>query len=486
MNSTLTHGRHRPEGTPSFARERERLRALIYNHNHPLTGRDGVADAQRRETARDKRDLYEGHAERVLTRYIASVFTTSQVRESLVRVADTSVNLMRRIPDRVAMLYAEPPVRHAGPNVIPVAALDAFVTGGFDAFMADIQRRVIAHGVVAVEPVFVKGRVRLYVHDPDALYVLTDPMGDIEAVCYPIRNPESAGGASAGGRAEDLYMLWTAERQAVLNRDLADVSDRYAGWLTREDGANPYGVVPFAFFPAEPGTVTGDPLAAMHTSDSLMLGTLIVMLYATELNHQIKAGSFRQIVVTGQMQAEDMARVLRDSQAIFVAEAGAQVSVLDSTANIEGMRRAIESKIEDVCAAYGLSLAEFRRTAQVASGVALSLERQGVVDFNRRMRAPFARGEAALWAILTAMVKAHGLTPDEAPWPDGPFTVTYREPVPVASEAERFALFKDQLGLGLVKASSFWGSLDDATALARAEEIAAFNRRFLALQGGGV
>jgi hypothetical protein len=384
----------------------------------------------RAATAEAKALMFEGNARQALITRIARLTESAELRDRLTRHADTTLNLVRRIPASVAGLYTgKLPQRSIGTDATYTATIDRHIKGGLDAFMGAIHERAIAFGKVGVRPVVLRnGTVRLRVYDPHRIVVIMGDDGEPEVVALQVCSGD-----------QWLWQVWTADSYATCNNDMADVTAQYAAVFSPDANnptVNPYGIIPVAWFGID--MPIGNFWGPAWGTDGLHDAALSAMTFGTELGYQTHAGAFKQIAIKGNITDEELAKIVRDSAAVMVVEPGSDVQLIEPTANIDGMRTAIHGAVEDGSTGFGMSLAQFQRTSQAVSGLSRSLERAGISDVNKRHMGPFRLGETELCEIFRRMFGHHGI----AKIPDGEFVIQFFEP-----EVERDADQKFRQGM---------------------------------------
>lgn len=424
--------------------------------------------ADRVATAEAKALMFEGNARKALVARIERLTESQELRSRLIRHADTTLNLVRRIPASVAGLYTgKKPQRSIGDDATYTATIDRHIKGGLDAFMGAIHERAIAMGKVGVRPVVLRsGQVRLRVYDPHRVIVVIGDDGEPEVVALQVCAAE-----------QWLWQVWTADSYATTDADFRDVTARYAAAFSPDANnptVNPYGLIPVAWFGID--MPIGNFWGPAWGTDGLHDAALSAMTFGTELGYQTHAGAFKQIAIKGNVSDEELAKIVRDSAAVMVVDQGADVQLIEPTANIDGMRTAIHGAVEDGSTGFGMSLAQFQRTSQAVSGLSRSLERAGISDVNKRHMGPFGLGETELCDIFRQVLGAHRL----ATIPKGEFVIRFFEPEVERDADQRWrqGLFDFELNIRELEDVLGWAP---GSAEARMAEIKAHNDRLRAL-----
>ena len=362
--------------------------------------REWLGDSEeriRRGNAALRTRLYQDDSERAILDVIRQVFADETVRAKLARFASVAKSqaLFRRIVDEKASpVYSVPPVRTvAPPTAQPAFDLVAKETR-LDEVMDLACRLAWAHNDVALYPRYIAGlrRIRIEILTPDVTTVIPHP----DDPCIPLAIIYDKA-VRVGGRWVTWHVYWDDAITFTLDEGGAPVRTDPTGIEAGLERAHGLPRMPFAWVHRRArwrtfwDSTSGSDLVAAQ------IQCAILQLLALRL---LKAQGFKQIVLTGDIQATPANQALDEESAILVPE-GAQLSTVDLKSEASHYLALIEAIKLDASANNGLSRARMNQEkAESSSDDGLLEKRAEGIRF-------MGRAEADLFEVVQMVSTEH-------------------------------------------------------------------------------
>ncbi|MDA8117466.1 MAG: hypothetical protein M0000_08880 [Actinomycetota bacterium] len=315
--------------------------------------------------------LYLGQQTDIMRRIISQEFHENTARLLLKQILP--FNLTRRVIDKLAMVYIEPPAFECESN----AGLLDYLTDDLGGWLKQADRISELCGLCWVGPEWDAKRqvLGLTVISPDQVEPEWEDSanGRLKALTiYSIVHDDD-------GRARTLATRWTPEARRIYDGG-KDVTEQYGGeWA---DGVNPYGLIPYeAMRPRLP--LLGDPAGSLREDLVRMQLTLNIKLIELMALLSLQAGG--QPVFEGSTLPAGVALGL--GQVVSIGEsmsgsAGGRFYYATPSADIAGCWNSIREIITYAGFLHGLG-STWTQTGPVPSGEALKVVNADLEEYRR-------------------------------------------------------------------------------------------------------
>lgn len=337
----------------------------------------------------------------------------------IVKMADTSMNIFRRIVREICTVYREPAERivRDAPDNTQEAVAKLFAKMRIDQTMQVAHRYAKA---ATCSFIFVRaiagGRLVLRVLTPDQVYVETDQDDPTKMTLFAYQSDI----VDSKGRPKAIWIAYTESERwycdhkgKALDKDPRDDAEY--------DSANMFGVVPAVAFPAE--FQVRDFWNESWNRDAFE-ANLKIGLLNTYMNYLVKTQSFKQITLNADKVSEELKDQILDPLFPLVLSGQATASVLDLNTQLSSIDQVIRGKVAAIANNYGISNENFTLTTQAASGFSLKIANQALQDIREADIPLCASVEQALFRVIAKM--SEGLpedgelqfNPGEVSWPE--------------------------------------------------------------------
>lgn len=359
---------------------------------------------------RKRREYYKGEHKDLFVKYLNENYKDLSIKEDLENCF-RPYNLVQIVVDGVSVVYSERPERKLINNQgEPVQENEEKLyewlceSLNLDCFMQTVNKYVSLCDTVLVRPFWYKGKIELEIITPDNFFVIEDPLCNTK----PLAIYHWSLSTDKNGNAITTFYIWTQDTVAV-GSEHGDNSN--IGYLPSYDNytQNIYGVLPFARFVHsmpmdEYLSMTGSELVDMQES---------INIENAQLAHLVKMQSFSIPVLIGYD--------VRDSERIKVSpgkpiviplttkdDNPPSVQFITPSPKIQEFIDYIKTRLNMYLYKVGLQTSQFGEAgSQEASGVALAIKNERLVE-KRRSEIPFYQmGEAELFEIIKAVWNVH-------------------------------------------------------------------------------
>jgi len=349
------------------------------------------------------------------------------------KMADTSMNIFRRIVREICTVYREPAERKMkGAAENQQAALDTIYRGmKIDATMQVAHRYAKAATIsfIVVRPVEEGGRLVLRVLTPDQVYAEADPedptMMSLFAYASDVRDTNK--------KLVKIWTVYTDEERWFCNSagkvlDKPKLLEVFGEEKAKdlEDPKNKYEIIPAVPFPAE-FQICGfwnEDWNKDAAEANLKIGMLL-----TYMNYLVKTQSFKQIVISADKVDEKLKDSILDPLFPLLMSGNGQATTLDLNTRVDMIDQVIRGKVAAIANNYGISNENFTLTTQAASGFSLKIANQSLQDIREADIPLCASVEQALYKVIAKVAAIEDLgtfpedgelqlNPGEVSWPE--------------------------------------------------------------------
>ena len=391
--------------------------------------RDRLSSNDNRKTEATRRlDYYSGDQLPLLSQVLNKQFSHPERLKLQLQFS----NITKRIIDDVSTIYKKEPGRH----LIDAddRAVDDKNADNYDKMLAESSIDIVLKlanrytnllNTVGVMAVWRNERVELDILTPDILNVVQDPKDPTRASAVIIEQsfadtvaldaPQNPYGANK------LYIVWTSTDHMVF-----DSQGKPLPALANEQGVNPYGVIPIAWFrDAHPcgwfwNEGTQD---LMNAQDS-------INVKLTELNQLIKMQSFSIPVIIGEAPegavSVDPSNFITIPLAQKIDQGQPDFKFVSPDPKIQDLLEVIRDEVARIADAWSLNPAAFKLQGSAQSGLSLKLQNVRLLERRENDIALYRQYEKNLFRVMRSVWNAH-VTPAMAISEDLDISVNFSE-----------------------------------------------------------
>lgn len=343
----------------------------------------------------NRKDLYEDDGEELIKYEIRKNFSL-ETYDRIRLMIDESCNVLKRIINEISIVYKQSPIRTLDIESAQPVYDDLIERTQLNTIMQSVNAytNLMNHCGVLILPS--DQGVQYSILTPELVDVYQDPYrpDNILALAYQVAMPITV------GSTENRFVYWDVfGNHKTFNGDGVE--------LKFDD--NPEGVNPFKDPNDQKRTII--PVAWFHrkrpefafwdqtSGRDLYTGSLQIAVLLTYLNYMFKITSFPQKYIIGKVDA--IAKQILDPLEILeltsMSAEQPQVGSLSNDFKLKEYWDVVNEKIGLIANNYGLSISNFKWTAQRSSGYALLLENWGKVEQVQRQIPVFRVGEQELF-----------------------------------------------------------------------------------------
>jgi len=361
-----------------------------------------IKDNQPLREALEKRvKMYENDWDDILEKEIRRQFS-EQTAPGVILMADTSLNVFRRIVREICTVYKEPAARtvRIGGEDQEVPRYDQIVQSSrLDVVMAEAHRLSKAGtcSFLLVRAVPGTDRIRYAILTPDRVWFRhddDDPMKLLE-FAYQTTCETMVAGKSVD---QEVWVYYTDSQRLFLDASGKELeSNPFTGesmaayTIPNPEGAdtfetyidprvNKYGCIPVVPFPAV--FPVGELIRPKWNHDAYR-ANLTIAMFSTYMGYLVKTQSFKQIVLSGDNVAEDVKGAILDPLNPLTLGKDAKAYTMDLNTRLEAIDAVIQGKVAAIANQYGVSMEQFRLTGAPASGFSLVVSNQALAEIRK-------------------------------------------------------------------------------------------------------
>lgn len=395
-------------------------------------------NSERKREARKRLDYYSGDQRRHTDDVMRAQFQNPE----RMRLQLEFSNITREIVDQVSMLYKKPAKRTllvgGKPVSDEIAARYAEMTrvSQLDSVMKRVNRFTTLLNTVGVQVAWRKDCLCLDILTPDLVDVAQDPWDPTTAVAVLIYrsfyNTMSWDKAVNPYTDKILVVAWTAEQHMVF-----DNMGRRQPQLANDQGVNPYGMIPVAWFR------DAHPMGCFFNDGSydLVQAQESLNIKLTELNYLLKMQAFSVPVII----QDDTPGTVTIDPSVFVhiplkSIPGAgqpDFKFVSPDPKVNELLEAIRDMTVRTARSWGISPDAFKLVGSATSGFALRMQNMRLLERREDDADIYAVAEQNLFRVMRAVWNAH--SPEGAKIPEeAELSVDFTEPVfPEDPDAEQ-------------------------------------------------
>ena len=375
-----------------------------------MRGKMAANDERKREASK-RLDLYKGeqllHVEDALKKQFA--------HPERIRLQTEFTNIVKPIINQVSVVYKKPAIRQlknkAG-DPLEGSGADAYsdmvTKSRLDAMLKTVNRRATLLNTVGVQAVWNEelDGVRLDIWTPELLNVVQDPKDPTKAAAVIMEQSfqdtvtdsvqENAWGS------KNLFITWTPDFHMVF-----DANARAIPELANEDGENPYGIIPVAWFRDD----WPERMFWNEGTDDLINAQIQVNVKITELNNLIKMQSFSVPVIIGDNPKGNVSVDPSNFISIPLSDASQHgtpdFKFVSPDPKIAELIDAIKESITRIAFNWGISPDQFRLSGTPSSGFALRLQNLRLIERRQDDVDLYAVWEQDLFNVMRTVWNTH-------------------------------------------------------------------------------
>lgn len=420
------------------------------------------ADSMRRKEAEARLNYLEDDWKPYLLRKLSEIYNTENARE-IRKLADTSNNPSKRIIDELSTIYDEPPTWAFGELVTPEQREqwgEILETASHEVQLPENNRIVNACNESAIWVTLDETRTALsfQVIDPSRIIAWQFPNNPTKPWALMIFMGMVD---STGGKPYWLYMSadpMDPNRSNFHRRDLdgREIPGTRIPNPYRDDLGLP--VLPVEIYHRR---APRGRLWDRTSGNDLFELTLLLGVLESAINHLVRTDSHAQKYVSGKLSSSSSVRAGTLDVLSFQSHDGSPIAIGQflSQSNWDGLGGITTRKLQNVLNNHGMSLGDFRLEGSPASGFALRVRKERVVEQRRRQIPLFRTHDRNLYRIVQAVwnfeltnsesaVDGLELPPRSIAKPD-PKYAPYQQPLTVQERQTEHALTLERIRLGL-------------------------------------
>lgn len=382
------------------------------------------AEARRKAVTAYKLDLYGNAITAAVLDQIRRVYKQPE------RITPVSVNILRKIINRLACVYLQDATR----SIDGTEQERAIFSGIEDSAALPVQMKMANRlckltGNVLLRPVWRNNAMRLDLLTGDILDVQTgDSPEDLLSVLVT-HHP-------ANGKADEIsYSLWTAEEYQRLS---------YSGTVL-ESEPNPYGRLPFVPIWNMPPTSE----FWLPGAEDLILLQDAVNERLTDLCYVLKFQSFGVGYVKGtKIKAAKHDSLESGPGSVFLLPEGADLGFAAPDAPVEACLEAIDKLMKWAAVSNGLPASSMTLEPSEESGLSKIVANSELAEARRDDIAMFAKVEEQLFQLMRVIWNAHN--PARQIREAATLTVDFYDPKPSMTATEQLKEWQGMMELGLI------------------------------------
>ncbi len=339
--------------------------------------------------------------------------------EKIKLMADTSMNIFRRIVREICTVYREPADR----DLVDVPETTQEKADSVCKEIRLDQTMQVAHRYAKAATcsfIFVRakaaGGLVLRVLTPDQVIIEADPEDSTLMALFAYE----AEITDTKGKCKTIWIVYTNEERWYCDAK-GKALDKDPRTDQVYDAANVYSIIPAVAFPAE--FQVRDFWNETWNRDAFE-ANLKIGLLSTYMNYLVKTQSFKQITINAEKISEELKDQILDPLFPLMLSGQATASTLDLNTQLGSIEQVIRGKVAAIANNYGISNENFTLTTQAASGFSLKIANQALQDIREADIPLCASVEQALYNVLAKMHDAlpegaqiH-FDPGEVSWPE--------------------------------------------------------------------
>ena len=378
-------------------------------------------DIARKTFAEDKLSLYKDDYEDIIRAKMKELFHKDNYGRLYYHV-NQSQNILKRVIDTISMIYKEPTVRTTTDTRYK-EILEAF---DFDVFMKRNNRYTNLFNECLI---YVGVRFNQLVYDiitpnnASVIQNLKDPT-IADAIYYQVSRVNTA----KRGKNEDIinYYYWDVAGNAyILNQNWEVVEviyDAEGEGLKGQTGVTPSPYLDEEFNKNKRKTEDIKyllPFVTLHrqfpdtdfwdttSGQDLYNSTVLTGVKFTQFDYHFKYAAFKQMYAVGDKVEVPVGQIMDAPSMIWVKGEGASVGTLDTAAKLDQMEAALIFQINSVINNYGISSDAWTLSVAEASGRALKIRNQALIESRQDQLSTYIQGEKDLFDLIKVVNNAH-------------------------------------------------------------------------------
>ena len=367
-------------------------------------------DNDRKQLAEDKLSLYKDDYEDIIRDKMRELF----VKENYDRMkfhVNQSQNILKRVINQISSVYKEPAVRTTD-DVRYQEILDSF---DFDTIMKRINRYTNLFNECQIRVGVRFGKLALDILTPNNVSVIQNNLDPTiaDAIYYQVSRVNTV----KRGRKEDIikyYYLDIAGNYYVMNQNWEVVEviyDADGEGLKGQEGVtpSPYGkdgqyIIPIVTFHRQfPDSDFWDTTSGQDLYNS----TVLTGVKFTEFDYHFKYSAFKQMYIIGDNIEVPVGQIMDAPTMLWLKGTGASAGTLDTQAKLKEMQDALVFQINSIINNYGISSDAWTLSVGEASGRALMIRNQALLESRQDQLSTYVRGEQDLFELIKTVNNAH-------------------------------------------------------------------------------
>jgi hypothetical protein len=355
-----------------------------------------IAEQSRKDAMKNRLKIYRDDWRQLLDDELAREFTKENYK-GLLLTLDYSQNILKKVINEISLVYKRPPERMFEPMVEMYEEILSRLN--LDVFMKKINKYMnLLNDVLIYVPWDYEAEdiAKLKIITPDCCSVVQneDDPETIDALWYDIDWYDSPTKVK-----EKWYVFWSKEKHFYFS----EAGEVKAPAEDNQDMVNPYGELPFVI-------IHRDQIDGQFWNDTggndLINGCLWNGKKKTLKNYYFKHASFKQPYAIG-AKMKMPPEVRSDPSTIWQLEGSGEIGTLDLTAAFNEFDKTMLKDVNDFLSTYNLSVDMFAISPAEASGRALKIRNQGLIDLREDQIEVFRIAEQDLFKIITMVHNFH-------------------------------------------------------------------------------
>lgn len=327
-------------------------------------------DSARRNEIEKRLNIYHDNYKEILKKEINNQFH-EDTRDNVKQMIDDSSNVLKRIIDEISLVYQKNADRSYVIGEKENQNYQDLMTGiPVDIIMQETNRmtNLCNESLVYIVP---RKKIEYDILTPDQIEVFQneDDPTKVDAVLFTKTYVDSVDNISIQKVYWDVYgnhMIFDSDDQLIEN-----FGNPYKDPENKERT-----ILPFVIFHKN---FNKDSVWDKTGGNDLVSGTIQIGVLLTYLNYLMKVGSFKMLTFTG-INPDDVQQdlIFDPLSPKIVKETSGSIGTVDMQIELEKLWAIIYNKIGALANNYGMSLDNFKLSADAQSGFALKIKNQGL------------------------------------------------------------------------------------------------------------